>query len=43
MVFADGKYPRSPAARREKDAINYAGEFGQWGPLNEALSRHKGA
>ena len=44
MDFANGKYPcRSPAARKEKDAINYAGDFGQWRSLNEALSRHKGA
>lgn len=34
---------RSPAVRKEKDAKNPVGDFGQWRPLKETWSRHKGA
>lgn len=34
---------RSPAVRKEKDAKNPVGDFGQWRSLKEIWSRHKGA
>lgn len=34
---------RSPAVRKEKDAKNPVGDFGQWRPLKETWSRYKGA